>query len=108
MSGKEVYRHAVSAMNQSAARCLILADRSAKELTWIVPHQANFRIIEAVANRLEMPLEKFIINLDRYGNTSAACMPIALDEAVRGGKIHAGDHILLLGQRSFGVVAVWH
>jgi 3-oxoacyl-[acyl-carrier-protein] synthase-3 len=68
---------------------------SISELDWFVPHQANLRIIEAVAERLNFPMEKILINVDRYGNTSAATVPTALDEGVRAGKIKPGDTILL-------------
>jgi len=65
------------------------------DLDWFVPHQANLRIIEAVANRLGIPMEKVLINVDRYGNTSSATIPTALDEAIRANKIKEG-HIVLL------------
>jgi 3-oxoacyl-[acyl-carrier-protein] synthase-3 len=65
------------------------------ELDWFVPHQANRRIIEAVANRLNLPMEKVLINVDRYGNTSAATIPTALDEAARDGIIKSGQTVLL-------------
>jgi 3-oxoacyl-[acyl-carrier-protein] synthase-3 len=64
-------------------------------LDWLIPHQANLRIIEAVANRLSLPMERVLINLDRYGNTSAATVPTALDEAVRDGRIRRGQLLLL-------------
>ncbi len=104
MSGKEVYRYAVSAMYQSAKRCLDAAKISTDEIDWVVPHQANYRIIEAVAERLGTPKEKLIVNLDQYGNTSAACMPIAIDEAVAAGKFKPGDKILFV---TFGGGLTW-
>ncbi len=65
------------------------------DLDWFVPHQANLRIIEAVAKRLNIPMDKVLINVDRYGNTSAATIPTALDEAVRDGRIQAGQTVLM-------------
>jgi 3-oxoacyl-[acyl-carrier-protein] synthase-3 len=65
------------------------------DVDWFIPHQANYRIIEAVAKRLNCPMEKVVVNVDRYGNTSAATIPTALDEAVRDGRIQKGQLILL-------------
>jgi 3-oxoacyl-[acyl-carrier-protein] synthase-3 len=104
MSGREVYRQAVGAMYQSASRCLASAECTPDEVTWVIPHQANLRIIEAIAERLKIPMSKFITNVDRCGNTSAACMPIALDEAVRAGRIKAGDKLLFV---AFGGGLTW-
>ena len=104
MSGKEVYRHAVSAMNRSAEAALERAGCKPADLRWIVPHQANFRIIEAVAQRLNVSMEHFIINLDRYGNTSAACLPIALHEMSVAGKLEQGDLVLMV---AFGGGLTW-
>ena len=74
------------------------------ELAWLVPHQANMRIIQSAAKRLKMPMEKVVINLDKYGNTSSASIPLALEEAVRDGRIKQGDLILLVG---FGAGLTW-
>ena len=104
MAGKEVYRYAVSAMNRSAEGCLEKAGIKASHLRWIIPHQANYRIIEAVAQRLSVSLEHFIINLDRYGNTSSACLPIALHETRLEGKLQQGDLILMV---AFGGGLTW-
>ncbi len=104
MSGKEVYRYAVSAMNRSAENCLEKAGCKPEDLRWIVPHQANFRIIEAVAQRLNVSMEHFIINLDRYGNTSSACLPIALHETSMAGNLKQGDLILMV---AFGGGLTW-
>jgi len=68
-----------------------------EELTWIVPHQANIRIIQAAANRLKMPIEKFFTNIHEYANTSAASIPIALNEMYENDKLSAGDYVLLTG-----------
>ena len=67
----------------------------AVNLDWFVPHQANIRIIAAVANRIGIPMEKVVVNLDRYGNTSAATIPTALDEAIRDGRIRKGQTVLM-------------
>lgn len=104
MSGKEVFKYAVNAMNRSAENTLEKAGIKAEQLKWIIPHQANFRIVDAVANRLDIPIERFIVNLDRYGNTSAACMPICLHEANMTGKLNRGDLLLMVG---FGGGLTW-
>ena len=104
MSGKEVFKCAVTAMNRSAEACLEKAGLKPSHLRWIIPHQANFRIIDAVAQRLNVSLEHLIINLDRYGNTSAACMPICLHETAMAGKLDRGDLILMV---AFGGGLTW-
>ncbi len=83
-------------MSSAATTALDQAGLTADDLTCIIPHQANMRIIEALADRLKIPLEKFHVNLDRYGNTSAAAVAIALDEANRSGRFKVGDYILLV------------
>jgi 3-oxoacyl-[acyl-carrier-protein] synthase-3 len=104
MSGKEVFKYAVTAMNQSAEACLERAGCKPEQLRWIIPHQANFRIVDAVAQRLNVSMEHFIINLDRYGNTSAACMPICLHETAVAGKLDRGDLLLMV---AFGGGLTW-
>ncbi len=96
MSGKEVYKHAVNAMLTAAQTALDQAGLEAGDLACIIPHQANMRIIEAIAERMRVPVDRFFINLDRYGNTSAAAVAIALDEANRGGRMKIGDYVLLI------------
>jgi 3-oxoacyl-[acyl-carrier-protein] synthase III len=96
MNGKETYKHAVTSMMDAATRALADANLKASELACIIPHQANLRIIEAIAGRLHIPMERFMINLDRYGNTSAAAVAIALDEANRTGRMKVGDYVLLV------------
>jgi 3-oxoacyl-[acyl-carrier-protein] synthase-3 len=96
MSGKEVYKHAVNAMLTAARTAMSQAGLKAQDLACIIPHQANMRIIEAIAERMEIPVDRFFINLDRYGNTSAAAVAIALDEANRGGRMKIGDYVLLI------------
>ena len=95
MSGKEIFKVAVRTLTEFAHRALNENGLDISDLDWFVPHQANLRIIEAVAERLEFPLEKILVNVDRFGNTSAATVPTALDEGVRTGKIKRGDLILL-------------
>ena len=96
MTGKEVYKHAVTAMLSAARKALEQAGLMIEDIACVIPHQANMRIIEAIADRLGIPLEKFYVNLDRYGNTSAAAVAIALDEANRSGRIKPGDYILMV------------
>jgi 3-oxoacyl-[acyl-carrier-protein] synthase-3 len=96
MSGKEVYKQAVIAMFSAAQKALQQAGLSIEDIACVIPHQANLRIIEGIADRLGIPLEKFYVNLDRYGNTSAAAVAIALDEANRTGRIKPGDFVLMV------------
>ncbi len=96
MSGKETYKYAVTSMLDAATRALADANLKASDLACIIPHQANLRIIEAVAGRMDLPIERFMVNLDRYGNTSAAAVAIALDEANRTGRMKVGDYVLLV------------
>ncbi len=95
MSGREIFKVAVRALTECALRTLEKKRMKIIDLDWFVPHQANLRIIEAVANRLAFPMEKVLINLDRYGNTSAATIPTALDEAIRDGRIKEGHTVLM-------------
>jgi 3-oxoacyl-[acyl-carrier-protein] synthase-3 len=96
MSGKEVYKQAVIAMMNASKKALEQAGLTIDDISCVIPHQANVRIIEAIADRFKIPIEKFYVNLDRYGNTSAAAVAIALDEANRTGRIKAGDYILMV------------
>ena len=96
MNGKETYKHAVTSMLDAATRALAAAGIETKDLACIIPHQANLRIIEAIAHRMDVPLDRFMVNLDRYGNTSAAAVAIALDEAHRTGRMKVGDYVLLV------------
>ena len=96
MNGKETYKHAVTSMLDAAHKALAEANLTPADLACIIPHQANLRIIEAIAARLDIPLERFIVNLDRFGNTSAAAVAIALDEAHRTGRMKVGDYVLLV------------
>jgi 3-oxoacyl-[acyl-carrier-protein] synthase-3 len=96
MVGKEVYKQAVTAMLNATKKALEQAGLSIEDIACVIPHQANVRIIEAIADRLRIPLDRFYVNLDRYGNTSAAAVAIALDEANRSGRIKPGDYILMV------------
>jgi len=104
MKGNEVFKVAVRTMVESAKRVLDKSGILAEEIKLLIPHQANVRIINAVAERLGINEEKIFINLDRYGNTSAASIPIALDEAVREGRVKKGDLVLLV---AFGGGFTW-
>ncbi len=96
MTGKEVYKQAITAMLKASRKALEDAGLTIDDIACVIPHQANLRIIEAIADRLKIPLEKFFVNLDKYGNTSAAAVAIALDEANRSGRIKSGDYILMV------------
>jgi 3-oxoacyl-[acyl-carrier-protein] synthase-3 len=96
MKGKEVFKLAVRVMDEAARDILEQQRVTADQIALVIPHQANLRIIEAISQYLELPLERFVVNVDRYGNTSAASIPIALDEARRAGRIRAGDLTLLV------------
>ncbi len=96
MKGKEVFKLAVRVMEEAARDILEQHGLSANQIGLVIPHQANLRIIDAIAQYLELPVERFFVNVDRYGNTSAASIPIALDEARRVGRIKRGDLTLLV------------
>ncbi len=104
MNGNEVYKFAIKVMGESANKALENANLTAADITYLVPHQANIRIIQAAAKRLGLPMEKVIVNVDKYGNTSAASIPLALDEAVKSGRIKNGDVLVLVG---FGGGLTW-
>ena len=104
MQGQEVFRRAVRAVVDSAKVALEHADIAAGDIDWFIPHQANVRIIEAAANRLKIPMDRTIVNLDRFGNTSAASIPLAITEAADAGRIADGDLVLLSG---FGAGMAW-
>ncbi|MEM7145188.1 MAG: beta-ketoacyl-ACP synthase III [Verrucomicrobiota bacterium] len=104
MEGREVYKYAVNAMRAAAEKALDAAGLTADDIDMVIPHQANRRIIEAITDRLGIPGERTFVNLDKYGNTSAAAVAIALDEASRSGAIKKGDIILLV---AFGAGLTW-
>ncbi len=94
MAGREVFKNAVLAMENSVDQVLEEAGVSGRDIDWIIPHQANIRILHNLGERLGVPQEKIFINIHKYGNTSAATVPIAFDEANRGGLLKSGDLIL--------------
>lgn len=96
MKGKEVFKLAVRAMDEAARDILEQHQIRADQISLVIPHQANSRIIQSISEYLELPMDRFFVNVDRYGNTSAASIPIALDEARRAGRIKAGDLTLLV------------
>ena len=104
MDGRRVFRQAVRAVVDSAALTLERAGVKPSDVDWFVPHQANVRIIDASAQRIGIPPERTIVNIERYGNTSAASIPLAVAEAVDDGRIRAGDRLLLCG---FGAGLAW-
>lgn len=97
MDGKAVFKLAVSVLDEAARAVLSKAGRSASEIDWLIPHQANIRIMHSAARKLEIPLSRVIVTVDQHGNTSAASIPLALDSAVRAGKVKAGQLIMLEG-----------
>ncbi|KAH7442132.1 hypothetical protein KP509_03G072500 [Ceratopteris richardii] len=104
MNGKEVFRFAVRCVPETVEAALEEAGLSGHDLDWLLLHQANQRILDAVAQRLQIPSERVISNLASYGNTSAASIPLALDEAVRNGKVRPGDVLAIAG---FGAGLTW-
>jgi 3-oxoacyl-[acyl-carrier-protein] synthase-3 len=95
MNGREVYKHAVKNMSSASATALAANGLSATDVNWVFAHQANIRIIEGVSDRVGIPMDRFFLNIAKYGNTSSASLPIALDEAVEQGKLKPGDLLLL-------------
>lgn len=109
MGGNQVFRHAVTCMSDAGQKVLQKAGLSLSDVAWVVPHQANMRIVHAIAERAEMPMEKFVTNLQRVGNLSAASIPVALDEAVRDGRVRAGNVVLFVafgGGFTWGAMAI--
>jgi 3-oxoacyl-[acyl-carrier-protein] synthase-3 len=104
MRGRELFKVAVRAMEDSVRRTLETTGLGADEIDMLIPHQANRRILDAVQARLGLPDEKMVVNIDRYGNTSSASIPISLDEVVRAGRLRIGDHVGLV---AFGGGATW-
>lgn len=95
MNGQEIFKSAVKTMAAHAEKVVKDAELTLNDVDWFIPHQANLRIIEAVGTRFNFPPEKVIINVDKYANTSSATVPVALDEAIRDGRIKRGDNVLL-------------
>ncbi len=97
MDGQAVFKLAVGVLDSAARATLAKANLTAADIDWLIPHQANIRIMHSTARKLKMPLEKLIVTVDQHGNTSAASIPLALDEAVRTGKVKKGDVLMLEG-----------
>ncbi len=104
MAGREVFKHAVRSMSDACDRALDGAGLHGEDIDVLIPHQANVRIIEATAKHARIPMEKVFVNVDRYGNTSSASIPIALDEAIEGGRVTAGTTALMV---AFGAGFTW-
>ena len=97
MDGQAVFKLAVSVLDSAARAVLAKANLTADDVDWLIPHQANIRIMHSTARKLKIPLEKLIVTVDQHGNTSAASIPLALDHAVRSGKVKKGDVLMLEG-----------
>jgi len=104
IEGQEVFKHAVRRMAQAAEKCLEIASLTQEEVTWVVPHQANLRIMEAISKSLNLPDEKIYKTIHKYGNTSASSVAIALDELCEEKNLEPGDHMLLV---AFGAGLTW-
>jgi 3-oxoacyl-[acyl-carrier-protein] synthase-3 len=104
MDGNEVFRFATRVMASATQEVLDCAGLKLDDIRWIVPHQANIRIIQAAARGLKLPMERFIVNLENYGNTSTASIPIAMVEAIEKGQIKIGDKLVMVG---FGAGLTW-
>jgi 3-oxoacyl-[acyl-carrier-protein] synthase-3 len=97
MNGQAVFKFAVKVLEESARETVAAADMKLSDIDWLIPHQANVRILDATARKLGLPSEKLVVTVDHHGNTSAASVPLALDEYVRGGRILPGHRILMQG-----------
>ena len=97
MDGGIVFKFAVKVFEQTARELLTASGKTIEELDWFIPHQANIRIMESTAKKLNLPLERLVATVDHHGNTSAASIPLALDEAVRDGRVNKGQLLLFAG-----------
>ncbi len=104
MSGREVFKMAVKTLDSLVVETLAVAGMQESQVDWLIPHQANLRIIEATAKRLSMPMERVIVTVDKHANTSSGSVPLALDYAVRSGKVQRGQNLLL---EAFGGGFTW-
>jgi 3-oxoacyl-[acyl-carrier-protein] synthase-3 len=104
MNGADVFKVAVKQMCRAAEKVINDAGIDSSEIALVIPHQANIRIIEAIAKRLKVSMEKVYVNIEKYGNTSAASIPLALDEANRNGRIKKGDYVIMV---AFGGGLIW-
>jgi len=97
MAGSQVFKFAVRVLDEVARETVAAAGMQLDDIDWLIPHQANVRILEATARKLGLPLERLVVTVDRHGNTSAASVPLALDESLRAGKIRCGDRVMMQG-----------
>jgi 3-oxoacyl-[acyl-carrier-protein] synthase-3 len=97
MNGQGVFKFAVRVLEEAARETVAKAGMTLDDVDWLIPHQANVRILEATARKLGLPQEKLVVTVDHHGNTSAASIPLALDEFVRAGRIRAGHRVLMQG-----------
>jgi 3-oxoacyl-[acyl-carrier-protein] synthase-3 len=95
MDGKAVFKLAVAVLDKTARACLVKAGKAAADVDWLIPHQANIRIMQSTARKLKLSMDKVIVTVDQHGNTSSASIPLALDVSVRSGKVKAGELLLL-------------
>jgi 3-oxoacyl-[acyl-carrier-protein] synthase-3 len=104
MTGREVFKHAVRCMSEAARQALDRCGLTIADVACVIPHQANMRIIQAIAEKLDAPMERFYVNVERVGNMSSASVPVALDEAVKAGRVKKGDVLLFV---AFGGGFTW-
>jgi 3-oxoacyl-[acyl-carrier-protein] synthase-3 len=104
MAGREVFKHAVTTMSDAVDQALTRAELGPSDIDLLIPHQANIRIIESTAKHAGLPMDKVFVNIDRYGNTSSASIPISLDEAIEQGRIAAGSTVMMV---AFGAGLTW-
>ena len=104
LDGKEVFKHAVKRMASACIDCLEFLKISQKQVSWLIPHQANLRIIDAIAKKLDFPDEKIIKTISKYGNTSASSLPLALEELMLNHSVSQGEFVLLV---AFGAGLTW-
>ncbi|MFA5510414.1 MAG: 3-oxoacyl-[acyl-carrier-protein] synthase III C-terminal domain-containing protein, partial [Candidatus Cloacimonadaceae bacterium] len=104
MEGNKIFKNAIRSMYASTMELLKRNKMTAEDVDWVIPHQANLRIIEGLASKLKVPMSKVIVNIEKYGNTSSATIPLAADEAIRNNKIRRGDILMLT---SFGAGLTW-
>ena len=104
MNGREVFKFASKVIGRACREAVDMAGMTLAEVDWIIPHQANLRIIQAAARDMKLPMDKFVVNIDKYGNTSAASIPLALSESIEEGRIRLDDKLLMV---SFGAGLTW-
>jgi 3-oxoacyl-[acyl-carrier-protein] synthase-3 len=97
MDGQAVFKLAVGVLEETARAVLAKAGRTAEDVDWLIPHQANIRIMQSTARKLKLPMDKVVVTVDQHGNTSAASIPLALDHSVRQGQVKRGDTLMLEG-----------